>query len=144
MDVAREPLVLNLAPTGVVPTRDMSPHVPLQPDEIVADVLAAAEAGITIAHLHARDVRGAPTYRREVYARIIGGIRERAPDLVICVSCSGRQARLFEQRAEVLDLDGDLKPDMASLTLSSLTDSAYNLNTGSVPLGLNRIQLPSP
>ena len=41
MNIADEPLVLNLAPTGMVPTREMSPHVPLQPHEIVADVLAS-------------------------------------------------------------------------------------------------------
>ena len=113
-------LILNFAPTGIVPTRAMSAHVPLQPAEIVKDVLAAAELGITIVHLHARDESGRPTHRSEVYARIIGGLRERRPDLVICVSCSGRQARNIEERTEVLSLRGDLRPDMASLTLSSL------------------------
>jgi uncharacterized protein (DUF849 family) len=98
----------------------MSPHVPLQPDEIVADVLAAAELGITIAHLHARDEEGNPTTRKDVFARIIGGIRERRPDIVLCVTCSGRNVQRAEDRAEVLDLDGDVKPDLASLTLSSL------------------------
>ena len=118
---AREqPLIVNLAPTGMVPTRSMSPHVPLQPDEVVADVLRAAEVGITIAHLHARDERGDPTHRREVFARIIGGVRERRPDVILCVSCSGRLTPRPEDRADVLDLDGDLKPDMASLTLSSM------------------------
>jgi 3-keto-5-aminohexanoate cleavage enzyme len=116
----RTPLILNLAPTGMVPTRAMSPHVPLQPAEVVRDVLAAADVGITIAHLHARDEDGTPTHRRETYARMIGPIRERRPDLVICVSCSGRLATAIEDRADVLALDGDLTPDMASLTLSSL------------------------
>jgi Uncharacterized conserved protein len=98
----------------------MSPHVPLQPNEIVADVLAAAEIGVTIVHLHARDEDGEPTHRKEVYARIIGGIRDVRPDLMICVSCSGRKVQRPEDRADVLGLSGDLKPDMASLTLSSL------------------------
>lgn len=120
MQASREPLIVNFAPTGMVPTRSMSPHVPLQPDEIVRDVVLAADAGITIVHLHARDTRGRPTHRKDVYARIIAGIRERVPDLVICVSTSGRRAKRFEDRAEPLDLSGDLKPDMASLTLSSL------------------------
>jgi len=117
---SEQPLILNLAPTGVVPTREMSSSVPLLPDEIVADVLAAAEAGITIVHIHARDDQGRPTHRKEVFARIIGGIRERRSDLVICVSCSGRMVTNVEDRARVLDLGEDLRPDMASLTLSSL------------------------
>lgn len=114
------PLLLNFAPTGIVPTRQMSSYVPLQPDEIVRDVLAAAEVGITLVHLHARDESGQPTHQKEIYARIIGGIREQLPELVIGVSCSGRQAGNLEDRADVLDLPGDLRPDMASLTLSSL------------------------
>jgi uncharacterized protein (DUF849 family) len=117
------PLIINLAPTGMVPTRDMSPHVPLQPAEIVADVLRAADAGITIAHVHARDAQDEPTHQKDVFARIIGGIRDKRPDLVLCVTCSGRRVQRPEDRAEVLDLDGDLKPDMASLTLSSLNFS---------------------
>jgi uncharacterized protein (DUF849 family) len=120
LSLSDQPLILNLAPTGIMPTRDMSPSVPLDPHEIVADVLAAAAKGITIAHIHARDEQGRPTHRKEVFARIIGGIREQRPDLVICVSCSGRRTASIEDRAQVLDLDEDLKPDMASLTLSSL------------------------
>lgn len=118
-----DPLILNLAPTGMVPTRRMSPHVPLQPAEIIADVLAAAELGITIAHLHARDEQGDPTTHKDVFARIIGGIRDRRPDLVICVTCSGRNVHRPEDRADVLGLEGDARPDMASLTLSSLNFS---------------------
>ena len=114
------PLILNLAPTGMVPTRDRSAHVPLQPDEIIRDVLAAADRGITIAHLHARDEQDRPTHRKDIYARIIGGIRAQRPDLILCVSCSGRAQPDLESRADVLTLAGDLQPDLASLTLSSL------------------------
>jgi 3-oxoadipate:acetyl-CoA acetyltransferase len=118
--VTTSPLLLNLAPTGMVPTREQSEHVPLQPEEIVADVLRCAEQGVTVVHLHARDEHGEPTHSKEVYGRIIAGIREQRPDLVLCVSCSGRRNPGFDPRAEVLDLDADLAPDMASLTLSSL------------------------
>ena len=114
------PLVVNLATTGMVPTRESSPYVPLQPDEIVSCVLKAANTGISMVHLHARDENGRPTYIRDVYARIIYGIREHRPDIVIGVSCSGRDFRDIEQRADVLNLKGDVKPDMASLTLSSM------------------------
>ncbi|HWR00281.1 MAG TPA: 3-keto-5-aminohexanoate cleavage protein [Chlorobaculum sp.] len=112
--------IVNLAPTGMVPTRKSSASVPLQPDEIVADVLSCAETGMTSVHLHARDENGFPTHRKDIYARIIGGIRDKRPDLVIGVSCSGRLGATLEQRSEVLTLEGDLRPDMASLTLSSL------------------------
>ena len=118
--VAIDPLIINLAPTGMVPRRADSAHVPLTPDEIVADVLAAAEIGISIVHLHVRDDNGDPSSSPELYARVIGGIRTQRDDLVICVSCSGRGGISLEQRQAVLSLTGDLAPDMASLTLSSL------------------------
>jgi uncharacterized protein (DUF849 family) len=95
--------------------------VPITPPEIVEQVLEAVELGATMVHLHARDTdTGAPTYHKELYAEIIGPIRKQHPDLLICASTSGRNFPEFEQRSEVLELDGDLKPDFGSLTLSSL------------------------
>lgn len=114
------PAPIVLAPTGMVPTRAMTPHVPLTPAEIAADVAAAAAVGITSVHLHARDEDGVPTWEREVYQRIVGAVREAAPDVLINVSTSGRTWSEVERRADCLALDGDLKPDLASLTLSSL------------------------
>ena len=115
-----EGVIINLAPTGMIPTKDMTPHVPVTPREIIEDALTCAAEGANYVHLHARDESGRPTYRKEIYRRIICGIRDRRPDIVIAVSCSGRTYPDYHRRAEVLDLDGDAKPDMASLTLSSL------------------------
>jgi uncharacterized protein (DUF849 family) len=56
----------------------------------------------------------------KVYESIIKGIRSFTKDLIICVSLSGRHLKEFEQRIEPICLDGELKPDMGSLTLSSL------------------------
>ena len=114
------PVPVVLAPTGMVPTRAMTPHVPLTPAEIARDVEAAAKIGITAVHLHARDDDGAPTWHRDVYARIVGEVRDRVPDVLINVSTSGRTWSELERRADCLALDGDLLPDFASLTLSSL------------------------
>ncbi|MCL1985326.1 MAG: 3-keto-5-aminohexanoate cleavage protein [Betaproteobacteria bacterium] len=127
---ALPPLSITLAPTGMVPTYSMSAAVPLTPDEIIRDVLACAEIGVSAVHLHARDENLRPTLAKEIYARIIGGIREKCPDLVLCVSCSGRGSITLEQRLDVLNLQGDAKPDMASLTLASMNFSHdVSLNT---------------
>jgi 3-keto-5-aminohexanoate cleavage enzyme len=114
-------LIINFAPTGMIPTKEMTPHVPVSVTEIVEDVHEACEHGISMVHLHARDPRsGKPAYKAEIFAEIIGGIRKFSTELVICVSLSGRDFTEFEKRAEPLELDGDLKPDMGSLTLSSV------------------------
>ncbi|BFP43397.1 3-keto-5-aminohexanoate cleavage protein [Flavobacteriaceae bacterium GF1] len=121
MDFRMNDLIINFTPTGMIPTKEMTPHVPVAINEIVEDVLRASELGITMVHLHARDKKsGEPTYKKEVYATIIEGIRSHAPELVICVSLSGRNFSELQQRADPLYLTGNLKPDMGSLTLSSL------------------------
>ncbi|MBN2181309.1 MAG: 3-keto-5-aminohexanoate cleavage protein [Sedimentisphaerales bacterium] len=114
-------LIVNFTPTGMIPTRQMTPHVPITAEEIVEDIHKAIDIGITMVHLHAREAdTGKTSYKAEVYGKIIEGIRSFSKDLIICVSLSGRNTTEFEKRSEVLQLDGDLKPDMGSLTLSSL------------------------
>jgi uncharacterized protein (DUF849 family) len=114
------PLLVNFTPTGMVPTTDMTPYVPVTTRQIVDQTLEAAELGISMVHLHARGFDEKPDWRKEGFAPIIAGIRAHRPDLVICVTTSGRDFPEIEKRADVLDLDGPLKPDMASLTLGSL------------------------
>ena len=113
--------IVNFTPTGMIPKKSQTPYVPVTANEIIRDVKAAWESGITMAHLHIRDEATQEScYKKETYAAVISGIREFAPELVICVSTSGRSFNDFAKRADVLQLKGDLKPDMASLTLSSL------------------------
>jgi 3-keto-5-aminohexanoate cleavage enzyme len=113
-------LIMNIAPTGMVPTTADNPSVPVTPEAIAADCAACYEAGGSIFHLHARDPDESATYRAEVYREIILAVRARCPDGIICVSTSGRTHKTFDQRSAVLGLDGDAKPEMASLTLGSM------------------------
>lgn len=113
--------ILNLATTGIIPTKQMTPHVPIRPVEIINEVLSLVDLGINMVHLHARDsATGQPTYTKEVYAEIIRGIRKEEKDLILCVSTTGRNFNEFEKRSDCLNLDGELKPDFGSLTLSSI------------------------
>jgi len=121
MDNLNEKFILNFTPTGMIPTKEMTPHVPLRPKEIVEQVLEVAELGVNMVHLHARNLKtGVPTYKKEVYREIIEEIREENEDLILCVSTSGRNFFEFEKRSECLELEGNAKPDFGSLTLSSL------------------------
>ena len=114
-------LIVNFTPTGMIPTKEMTPYAPISAEEIIEDVRRAVDIGITMVHLHARDAAtGKSTYKAEVFAEIIAGIRSFSKDLIVCVSLSGRNITEFEKRAEPLQLEGDMKPDMGSLTLSSL------------------------
>jgi uncharacterized protein (DUF849 family) len=95
-----QPLIINLAPTGMVPTQKMNRHVPVTPKEIIADVLAAAETGIAIAHLHARDERGEPTTDKEIFARIIGGFE--SGGRIWCSAPAPRGETALVERAHAL------------------------------------------
>jgi 3-keto-5-aminohexanoate cleavage enzyme len=114
-------LIVNFTPTGMIPTKKMTPHVPISSSEIAEEVHKAVEIGISMVHLHARDdVTGEASYRADAYGKIIEKIRQFSTDLVICVSLSGRNFPELEKRSEPLQLSGHLKPDMGSLTLSSV------------------------
>lgn len=108
--------IVNFCPTGMVPTKAMTPHVPISAPEIVDAVLEASAVGITIAHLHARLDDGSPTSDPAFFAPIVDDIRKHAPNVVVCLTTSGRDCPDFERRSAVIEL----RPDMCSLTLSSL------------------------
>ena len=118
--IGDSPLIINACLTGNVLNRGTAPHLPMEPDQIIDDALQAVEHGASMLHIHARDGNGRPEWRPEPYARIFAGIRKHHPDVVLIATTSGREHGTFEKRAAVLDLDGDARPDMASLTLGSL------------------------
>src|ERR1044071_9782962 len=104
----------------MVPTTADNSSVPVDVETISSDAAACRNAGAAIIHLHARDENEAPTWRSDVYREIILAVRKKCPDIIVVVSTSGRTHGAFEQRSDVLNLDGKVKPDMASLTLGSL------------------------
>lgn len=113
-------LIINAALTGMIPKKKDNPHTPISIQEIIEDAKRCYNAGASILHIHARDNEEQPTYKKETYAEIFKGIRKNCPDVIICATTSGRKSNTFEKRSEVLELEGDLKPDMASLTTNSL------------------------
>jgi len=125
--------IINFTPTGTQTTRSNS-FAPLTPNEIIDSVHEANEIGISIVHLHARDeVTLENTYKKEVYQKIIEGIKKHCPELLICVSLTGRNFPELEQRSEVLQL----LPDMGSLTMSSLNfPSGASINQPEMILSL--------
>jgi 3-oxoadipate:acetyl-CoA acetyltransferase len=113
-------LIINFCPTGMIPTKAMTPHVPISPAEVIDDACRALERGVAIVHLHARDQQGRPAYQAQIYEKMILGIRGHFPEAIMCVSCSGRNFPQLERRSEVLELTGAARPDLASLTMTSL------------------------
>lgn len=113
-------LIINVCLTGIVPRKSDTQHVPITAQEIIDDALACYQAGASMLHLHAREEDGTPTYKTEVYQEVIPIIRKLCPDIIIVVTTSGRTYNTFECRSLCLELEGEAKPDMASLTLGSM------------------------
>ncbi|MCV2869043.1 3-keto-5-aminohexanoate cleavage protein [Defluviimonas sp. WL0002] len=114
--------LLNVAFTGAVSDKARNPAVPYTTAEIVADSRAAVAAGASVGHFHVRDNAGRACNDPARYADLFAALRD-CPDtaeMVIVASTSGRHGQTLEERAAVLSLPPEVRPDMASLTLSSL------------------------
>lgn len=129
------PLIINVCLTGMIPSKINTPYVPISVDEIIEDAIKVYDAGARIVHIHARDENGLPTPDAKYYEKIISTIRQERPQLICCATTSGRDWSSFEKRSEVLELTGNAKPDMASLTLGSL-----NFLTGASVNAINMIE----
>jgi len=68
-------IIINLCPTGMENTRKNNPNIPITPEEIIKDALECSKLGASIIHIHARDADGSPTWDKDVFAKIITGIR---------------------------------------------------------------------
>lgn len=110
--------IVNVCLTGITPSKHMNQYVPITAEEIAKDVDECIELGASMFHVHARDERQNPDWRKETYENILKAIRKVSKDVVICVSTSGRRVNEIEKRISCLDANP--KPDMASLTMGSL------------------------
>lgn len=109
-------LIINAAITGMVPTKSDNPHIPISVEEIIEDAVRCRDAGASILHVHARDEDAKPSCDPALYQRIVSGIREVCPEVIISATTSGRSHPEFEQRSASLVTS----PEMGSLTLGSM------------------------
>jgi uncharacterized protein (DUF849 family) len=117
MASAPRKVIITCAVTGSVHTPTMSPHLPVTPDQIAADAIAAAEAGASILHLHARDPEnGRPTADPAVFMQFLPRIKQ-ATDAVINITTGGSSLMTLEER---LAAPLQAQPEMCSLNMGSM------------------------
>jgi uncharacterized protein (DUF849 family) len=116
MKIARK-VIVTCAITGSVHTPSMSAHLPVTPDEIVEQSVAAAEAGASIIHLHARNpADGRPTPSPDVFAQFLPRIRQQT-DAVINITTGGSNGMTAEER---LAAPKRFSPEVASLNMGTM------------------------
>jgi uncharacterized protein (DUF849 family) len=117
-------VIITCAVTGAIHTPTMSPHLPITPDEIVANAVGAAEAGAAILHLHARDPdTGKPDQTPEAFARFLPRIKQQT-GAVINITTGGSPYMKVEERVRPA---ATFKPEVASLNMGSMNFGLYHL-----------------
>ena len=109
-------IILTIAPTGNVPTREMNPNVPLTPREIAAQIYECWKEGAAVCHIHTRDKQGIPTSDVEVNREVLAEL-DKYPecDIIRQLSTGGRAGKNYMERGQMLCL----APEMASLATGS-------------------------
>ena len=117
-------VIVTCAVTGAIHTPSMSPHLPITPDEIVTEAVAAAEAGAAILHLHARNPEnGRPDQTPDAFARFLPRIKQQT-NAAINITTGGSPYMKVEER--VLPA-ATFKPEVASLNMGSINFALFHL-----------------
>lgn len=127
--------ILTCAVTGNLTQPSQTPYLPITPEQIADDALAAAEAGAAVVHIHVRDPQtGKPSMSVDLYADVMRRIRKHHNSLIINlttgpggrfvpseddpkVAAPGTTLCHPEQRVAHV---AALKPDICSLDLNTM------------------------
>jgi uncharacterized protein (DUF849 family) len=121
---AKRKVIITCAVTGAIHTPTMSPHLPITPEEITREAVAAAEAGASILHLHARNPQtGQPDQTPGAFARFLPRIKQ-STNAVINITTGGSPYMKVEER--VLPA-ATFKPEVASLNMGSINFGLFPL-----------------
>tara|TARA_B100001559_G_scaffold247546_1_gene210783 strand:- start:571 stop:1500 length:930 start_codon:yes stop_codon:yes gene_type:complete len=109
-------VIITCAVTGAIHTPTMSDYLPISATEVAESAIAAAEAGASILHLHARNEDGSPTPSADAFMDFLPRIKQ-STDAVVNITTGGGLGMTLEERCE-----GALKtsPEMTSLNMGSM------------------------
>jgi uncharacterized protein (DUF849 family) len=115
-------VIITCAVTGSIHTPTMSDALPITPDQIAEQAIAAAEAGAAILHLHARDPNdGRPTPDPKVFMQFLPRIKQSCA-AVINITTGGSVKMTVEER---LAAPLEASPEMCSLNMGSMNFALY-------------------
>jgi uncharacterized protein (DUF849 family) len=100
----------------------MTPHLPITPEQIASEGIAAANAGAAILHLHARKPdTGEPSSDPAIFAEFLGKIHAET-DAVINITTGGAHGMTLEERTKAAFL---FEPELASLNMGSMNFGTF-------------------
>ncbi len=117
----REVCVVTCAVTGVLANRDQCKNIPYTPAEIGEECRRAHEAGASVAHIHARQDDGTPTFDPKVFARIKEEVRARSP-IILNFSTGTILDDVTEQSTYIRES----RPEIAALNMGTMNYAKYS------------------
>jgi len=115
-------VIINCAITGSIHVPSLSPYLPITPEQIANDSIAAAEAGAATVHVHARDPKtGQPTVGLELFEEFCHEIKARS-NVVICITTGGSPTMSLEERMMAVK---KFRPELASINMGSMNFALY-------------------
>ncbi|MCP1170294.1 BKACE family enzyme [Limimaricola litoreus] len=115
-------VIITCAVTGAIHTPSMSKHLPVTPEEIIEASVAAARAGASVLHLHARDPEtGRPTQDPRAFEPFLSRIKQ-ATGAVINITTGGSPHMTVEERMQPALT---FQPELASLNMGSMNFGLY-------------------
>jgi uncharacterized protein (DUF849 family) len=119
--------IITAALTGSIHTPSMSPYLPVTPEDLIEEAVAAYDAGCAVAHIHVRDPRtGAPNADQDLYKQIATEVKKRC-DIVLCFTTGGKLGEPVKNRVKVVT---NLKPELSSLNAGSLNFALFQIVDG--------------
>jgi len=110
-------VIISCAVTGSIHVPSLSPYLPITPDQIAQEAIAAAKAGASSVHIHARDPKtGKPTMDLDLFQEICQEINQKS-DVIICITTGGAPTMTPEERMVAVK---KFKPELASINMGSI------------------------
>jgi len=124
-----EPVIICAALTGAATFKQNNPSVPYTLEEFADEAEKCRRAGAAMVHVHARTDDGDSTHEIDRVRAVHDAIKERCPDVIICLSSAVGAFKTPEQRlAQIVAV----RPEMASLNTNTMNFSIIDRNSGQI------------
>ena len=117
-------VIISCAVTGAIHIPSMSPYLPITPEQIAQEAIAAAKAGASSVHIHARDPKtGEPTMDLGLFQEIWQEVNNKS-DVILCITTGGAPTMTPEERMVAVK---KFKPELASINMGSINFGLFPL-----------------
>ena len=122
-------VIICAALTGAATAKNNNPSTPYTIQEFAEEAYKCRQAGAAMVHVHARTDDGQPTHEIDRIQAVYDAIKQKSPDLLICLSSA---VGIFKTPEERLAQIIAVKPEMASYNTNSMNFSIIDRNTGMI------------